>query len=128
VDAQPLQLLLPGQVDDAEAGSDHAAMEAHAPIPQLHDLKRVLEIEARPVEEDISEPPAEDHAQRGVEDQVVGMAPSHGRARLADQPQQVPIAEEDAGKVGEAVPAQLEPAEVESDRIEAEAGEVDPCG
>ena len=53
------------------------------------------------------------------------MAPGHRGAGLRDQLEHVPVAEEDAGEVGEAVPPQLEEAEVERDGVEPEAREVD---
>ena len=65
---------------------------------------------------------------RGVEDQVVGMAPGHRRAGLVEQLDQVIIAEDDAGDVGEAVPAQLEDAEVERDGVQAKVGPGDCTG
>ena len=56
------------------------------------------------------------------------MAAGHRRARLLQQLQQVPIADEDSGQIGEAVPAQLEEAEVEQGRIETKVGEGDRGG
>jgi hypothetical protein len=53
------------------------------------------------------------------------MALGHRRAGLGEQPEQIPPAEDDAGKVGEAVPAQLEEAEVERDRIDVEISPAD---
>ena len=68
------------------------------------------------VEQDVADPPAEDDAERGVEDEVVGVAACERRAGLLQQLQQVPIADEDAGEVGKAVPPQIERADVERDR------------
>src|SRR6185295_4333894 len=44
VNAQPIELLPPRQIEDAEADSDDAAVERHAAIPQAHDLDRIVEI------------------------------------------------------------------------------------
>src|SRR3546814_6211329 len=96
-------------------------MEGHAAIPQLQYLQRVLEIEFGPVEEDVAEPAADQDAERRVKDHVVGMAAGHGGAGLFDQLQQIPPAEDDAGEIGKRIPAELEEAEIERDRIEAEA-------
>ena len=123
-----MQPLLAGKVEDAERGADDPAVEAHAAVPQLQDVERIVEIIAEIVEQDVAEPAAEDDPERGVEDQVVGMAPGHRRAGLLEQFEQIPIADEDAGEVGEAVPAQLEEAEVERDRRQAEVGEGDRVG
>src|SRR5206468_3668279 len=71
VDAQPIELLPPGHVEDAEADADDAAVKRHAAIPQPHDLHRIMEIFDRLVEQDVAQPPAEDDAERGVEDQIV---------------------------------------------------------
>jgi hypothetical protein len=48
------------------------------------------------------------------------MPAGHRCAGLFNQLQHVPIANEDACQVREAVPSQLEEAEIERDRIEAE--------
>ena len=80
-------------------------------MPPSHSFKMssgCCEIIAEIVEQDVAEPPAEDDPERGVEDQVVGMAAGHRRAGLLEQLQQIPIADEDAGEIGEAVPAQVE--------------------
>ena len=108
MDPQPRQFLLAREIEDAERGPDHPAVERHAAVPQLQDVDRVLEIIGEIVEQDVADAAAEDDPQRGVKDQVVGMAAGHRRAGLLDQLQQVPIADENAGEVGEAVPAQVE--------------------
>ena len=123
MDPQPVELLLVREVDDPERGADDAAVERHAAVPQLQDLDRMAEIFAEIVEQDIAEPAAEDDPERGVEDEVVGMAAGHRRAGLLQQLQQIPVADEDAGEVGEAVPAQIERADVQRDRRQAEVGE-----
>src|SRR5204863_9751240 len=99
-----------------------AAVERHAAVPQLQYVDRVGEIIRQIVEQDVAQAPAEDDAQRRIEDHVIGMPPRHRRAGLLDELQQVPIANEDAGEVGEAVPAQLEEAEVDGDRRQMQVG------
>ena len=86
-------------------------------MPPSHSFRISIgssKVMAEIVEQDIAEAAAEDDPERGVEDQVVGVAsrPSASRACLISS-QQIPIADEDAGEVGEAVPAQFEEAEVE---------------
>src|SRR5207253_6705683 len=93
VDAQPVELLAPGEIEDAAGDPDHAAMEAHAAIPQPEDLRRIVEIFPRLVEQHIAEAAAEDDAERGVEGHVVGVTPRHRRAGLTDQLQQIPPAD-----------------------------------
>ena len=77
------------------------------------------------VEQDVADAAAEDDPERGVEDQVVGMAAGERRARLLQQLQQVPIADEDAGEVGEAVPPEVERPDVQRHRRKPEVGERD---
>src|SRR3546814_10540529 len=48
-------------------------------------------------------------------DLIVGVAARHRGAGLRDQPQQIPIADEDAGKIGEGVPADGEAKDAEGD-------------
>ena len=71
-------------------------------------------------------PAAEDDPKRRVEHQIVGMAPRHRRTGLLQQLEQIPIADENSGEISEAVPAQLEEAEVERDRRQVEVGPGDP--
>src|SRR5881275_114204 len=82
----------------------------------------MAEIFAEIVEQDIAEPAAEDDSERRVKDEVVGMAPGHRRARLLEQFEQVPIADENAGEVSQAVPAKVEGADVQRDRRQAKVG------
>ena len=52
------------------------------------------------------------------------MAAGEGRARLLDQLQQVPIANEDARQIGEAVPAKVERTDVQRNRRKAKIAEL----
>jgi hypothetical protein len=80
----------------------------NAAVPQLQYVERMLEIVSEVVEQNVADTSAEDDPKRGVENEVVGMASRHRRARLADQLQEVPVADEDAGEICEAVPTELE--------------------
>ena len=55
--------------------------------------------------------------------QVVGVATRERSARLLQQLEQVPIADEDAREVRQAVPAQVERPDVQRDRRQAEVRE-----
>jgi len=125
VEPEPVELAAPGEVHDAEAHPDHAAVEAHPAVPETDDLDRVLQIFERLVEDHIAEPAAEDDAERGVKGHVVRVPPGHGRAGLADQLEQIPPADDDADQISEAVPAQLEPAPFEQDGMQAQIVELD---
>ena len=122
VDPEPWQSLLARQIEDAERGADHPAVEAHAAIPQLQNVDRMLEVEGQIVEQHIAHAPAEDDPERRIEDQVVCMAAGHRRAGLIQQLQQIPIADEDSGEIGEAVPAKLEPADLKNGRLRPRSG------
>jgi len=80
----------------------------------------VLEILAEIVEQHIADASAEDDTERSVEDEVVGMPAGHWRAGLLQQFEHVPIADENPGEVGEAVPAKVERADVQRDRRQAQ--------
>src|SRR6186997_2662142 len=82
----------------------------------------MLKVPAEVVEKDVADPSPKDDAERCIEDHVVGMAAGHWRAGLLDELQEVPIADEDAGEVCQAIPAQLEEAEVERDWGQMEVG------
>ena len=102
-------------------------MKGHSAIPQPQDPDRIGEQVGR-VEQDIAKPPAQDDAERRVEDEVVGMTPRHRRARLVEQLEQIPPADQDAGDIGQRIPFELEEAEVERHRIQPEIGELEMAG
>src|SRR3546814_609271 len=95
--------------------SDLSAVQRHAAVPELEDLDRMAEVIAEIVKEDIADAPADDDAEHRIEDHIVGVAARHRGAGLRDQPQQIPIADEDAGKIGEGVPADGEAKDAEGD-------------
>src|SRR5678816_4206065 len=115
---QPVQLLFARQIEDAEHRAEHAAVEGHSAVPQLQYVERMLKVVAKVIEQDVADASAEDDPGRGIEDKVVGVPARHRRAGLADQPEQIPIADEDAGEVRKAVPTKLEKAEIERHGIE----------
>ena len=108
VDPEPGELLLVREVEDPERGADDSAVERHPAVPQFQHLHRMPQIFAEIVEQDVADAAAEDDPEGGVEYEVVGMAPSHRRAGLLEQLQHVPIADDDPGEVGDAVPAKIE--------------------
>ena len=128
VETQPIELVAPRQIEDAEADSDHSAVERHAAIPQADDLHRVLEIVVRLVEQDVAEPAPQDHSQGGIEHQIVGVATGHRGAGRAQHPKQIPPADDDARQICEAVPADRQRADVEGDRVKAEIAVADRVG
>src|SRR3546814_110320 len=72
----------------------------------------------------ISHSPAQNDAKRSIEDHVVCMATSHRRARLLDQLQQIPIADQDARQIGEGIPFDRKKAEIDRYRIQTQIFEM----
>ncbi len=119
---QPVQPFLAAVIEDSERGSDHAAVERHAAIPHLENVDRVLEVIGQVVEQDVAEPAAEENSDRGIKAEVLGVAPGDRRPGLLDQPEQVPITNENSREVGKAVPFDFEEAEVECHRRQMKVG------
>ena len=61
---------------------------------------------------------------RRIEDQVVGVTARERSARLLQQLQQIPIADEDPGQIGEAIPAKIECPDMQRDWRKAQIGEL----
>ena len=55
----------------ADQNTEKPAMERHAALPHPEDLHRVGQPAFEIVEKDVTQPPPENHAQRGIEKQVV---------------------------------------------------------
>jgi hypothetical protein len=123
VDAKPVQFLLVGEIDDAGGRPDDAPVEGHSSVPQFQDLDRVPQILAEIVEEDIAKAPAKDDAERGIENEVVGVPSRERGTGLLQQLQQVPVANENAREIGKAVPAKIEGPDVQCDWREAQIRE-----
>ena len=98
-------------------------MKAHAPLPQLDQLGRVSQQFGR-VEGGIAQPPAKDHAQRRVEEQVFGMALRHRRAGQTQFAGQVPVGKDDPDEIGQRVPFDREKAQIHRNRRKMEPGEM----
>src|SRR4026208_178877 len=69
----------PQEIDSLPAGvnphgDDHAekpAVKRHAALPDGEDLERIRRVVRRLVEQQVAQPPAEDHAEHGEKDEVV---------------------------------------------------------
>ena len=110
---------------------DHAAGEAaverHAAVPQLHDLERMRGEMRQIVEQHVAGAAAEDDAERHPQHEIVEVDDGHRRLAApqlfgADQGAGIDPAEQDAGDIGERVPADGERAEVHQHRIEGGKG------
>ncbi|CAB5370579.1 unnamed protein product [Rhizophagus irregularis] len=126
--AQPIEFLRACEQDDADRGADHPAVEGHAAIPQLEQTPGGQQL--RRIEQRIAQPPAEDDAERGIEHQIIGMAARHRCARLAQQLQQIPPADQDAGDIGDRIPFDLEETQAirpSGERDAEQTGPADGC-
>jgi hypothetical protein len=90
-------------------------MEAHSAVPQLEQFER-LRPQVRFIERRIAQPAAEDHADRAIEEQIVRMALGERGSGGLDLAQGMPIGEDDADKIGQAVPAQGEAPQTDAAR------------
>ena len=86
----------------------------------------MLEVIGEIVEQDVANPAAKDDPERGIEHQVIGMAAGERRAGLGNQLEQIPIADEDSGEIAEAVPAEVENAEMQGHRRHVQVVIIDP--
>jgi hypothetical protein len=89
-------------------------VKAHPALPQFQQVLGVGD-QFGGIEHRITQPSAQNDAQRGVEEQVIGMALRQGRARLTNHPQQVCVAQNDARKVCQRVPFDREEPQVQRD-------------
>jgi hypothetical protein len=105
--------------------ADQAAVEAHAALPHVQDLQRVLQVVHRLVEQAVAEPAAHHDAQHAHEQHVLdvaaapGAGPGHRAERLVLQAQVGQQHEQGEGhQVGDAVPVNGYGAELQRDRID----------
>src|SRR3546814_8854645 len=115
VDAQPVELVPPRHQDNRKAHPDDATVKGHAALPQLYNVAGVREEARGVVEQHIGQSAAQDDAKRRPGDEIVRVTAGHGRAWRLQQAEQIPPADEYAGDIGEAVPAELQEAEVKRD-------------
>ena len=101
----------PRNISDGRNHPDHAAMKAHAALPQLEQIKGVGK-QLRAVKDRIAQPPASNDTNRAPEKQILGMAQGHGRGGAPQHPRQMPIAQHNARQIGQRVIAQGEKAEI----------------
>ncbi len=80
------------------------------------------------VEQRIAHAAAEDHAERGIEKQVFGMALRHRRSGQAQFASQVPICEQNADEVCQRVPFDREKPQIQRDRRKVEIFETQWLG
>ena len=124
MDPQPFEAVSSREQDQRERDASCTPVERHAAVPQLEDLQGV-EDHLRTVKDHIAETATEDNAQRRVEHEIVGLCAVHRGRWLGQQPQQIPPPGNDAGDIGQRVPADVERAYGDGYRAQSEAGECD---
>ena len=116
--------LRPGEQRHADDRADQAAMKGHSALPGLKNFHRVREIKARVVNQHVTEPTADDDAERDVNQEIVDR--QRRRASLARPPKrlapaqnaQIKPAENEAADIGQRIPAQRQRPKIDRDRID----------
>ncbi len=134
-----VQLVAPCDPRHRQRHPRKPAVEAHPPVPQAQQLPRD-EALAREVgegardaglpagvEQRVADAPAENHPERAVEEQVVGMALRHRRAGGLERPRGVPIGEDHPQEVGQRVEPQGEEPQFDA-RLQPQVGPLDRIG
>ena len=116
-----------------------AAVERHSAVPQPQQFPADKPI-ARKIGEGardagfaagikrcVAEPPADNHAQRAIEEQVIGMALRHRRARLLQHLRGVPIGENHPDQIGQRIVPQGKEPQFDP-RLQPQIGPVDRIG
>ena len=125
---QRVDALGAGEEIDGGDDAEQSAVEGHATVPHRGNLERVRPEIARLVEQNEAEPAAEHDAERDPQQKIVGLAYGHRRLavpQIGPRQEIAPIepAEQDAGHIGEAVPADGERPDLERDRIDDGVGD-----
>jgi hypothetical protein len=94
------------------------AVEGHAAFPDAQERQRVAGQLLAAVEQHVADAPAEDDAERPVEDDVVHLRGGDGRGGALRPPVAEPPGGREADEVHDPVPAHGERAEVQSHRVE----------
>ena len=114
-DVDPVPAAEPG---DGDGDAQHAAVEAHAALPDGDNVQRMPEEGAGLVEQHIADPPAENDAKRRPGEEIIHLQRRRDRGRpLRNPPHQSP-AEHEAGDIGNRIPVDGEGAELDQNRVE----------
>jgi hypothetical protein len=97
--------------------AERAAMERHPAVPQVERLQLVFEVVARLVEQDIADAAAEHDGERRPYQEIVDIIAPHPARRAVGQCQAIPPAEQQAGDIGQRIPANRERSDSYCDRI-----------
>ena len=106
---------------EQEGRGEHAqqpAMEGHAALPDHQDLQRIGEVIVRPVEQHIAKPPADHHAQRRPDHEIVQQARLEAHRLPPGQQQRIAPAADQPDDIGQRVPADDDGAKLQRDRVD----------
>jgi hypothetical protein len=118
-----------GEQRDRDQYAEQAAVEGHAAFPDLERVPGILCPVAKPVEQHVADPAAENDAEHGIEDQVVDVDRLPGRAWTPCAIAREPPGGREADEIHDPVPVhahgaelvaeQSQRTELEGDRVEA---------
>src|SRR5579875_2583494 len=117
-DHEEREAIAPAEEEQRQHDAEQAPVERHAAMPEGEDLAGMGEIIARLIEEHIADASPEDDAEGAPEHEVVHLRRGHGLGRRRRDPPHMPPAEENAGDIGERVPADRKRPDAEGNRIE----------
>ena len=125
---QRIDALDAGEQIDREHDAEQPAMERHAAMPHRGDLGRVLPEIARLVEQHEAEPAADHDAEGDPEQEIVGLRDRQRRLAapkigLRHEPSPIQPAEQDAGHIGQPIPADRDRPEFDRDGIDHRVGD-----
>src|SRR3546814_2055484 len=106
MDPQPFEAVSSREQDQRERDAGGTPVERHAAIPQLEDLQGV-EDHLGTVEDYIAKAATQDDAERRIEYEIISLLAVHRGRGLGQQPQQIPPSGNNAGDIGERVPADV---------------------
>src|SRR5580692_3580554 len=107
---------------DRNGHAEGAAVEGHPAVPYVNRLDRMIDIVARLVEQNVSDPPSENNAERCPHQEIVDILPPDQMRRPSGQSQAIPPADQQPDNVGERIPADRKGSERDRDRIDRREG------
>ena len=105
---QPWNVLPPPIKKNGEGEADHPAVTRHPAVPDAKDKKRIDQKLPRAIEERITKPAADDHADRCGKNEVANFFRGQSAVAALRQPAQKEKAAEKSEQIGKTVPANAE--------------------
>ena len=114
----PFETVFAGKQPACRQHAEKAAVERHAAVPHLDNVRRMGEVVFRLVKQHKAEPPAEYHAEHAPGEEVVEHFHGKRRAALFDAVSAEPHKQHEADDVAERVPADGERPQLQGNRVE----------